>query len=112
MTAAPEGSQSSSKPDDGGWVGVFIRRPILALVVNLLIIIAGVAALQSIEIRELPDVDRPVVTVRELSRGNTGKYGCSNHGDHRKCCVSGAGDYRHIVNVLVRLEPRFHRVLQ
>ncbi|CFX33331.1 Multidrug transporter AcrB [Candidatus Filomicrobium marinum] len=71
MTAAPEGSQSSSKPDDGGWVGVFIRRPILALVVNLLIIIAGVAALQSIEIRELPDVDRPVVTVRASYPGAT-----------------------------------------
>ena len=48
---------------DGGWVGVFIRRPILAMVVNLLVIIAGIAAVQNIEIRELPDVDRPVVTV-------------------------------------------------
>ena len=50
--------------NDGGWVGVFVRRPILALVLNLLVIIAGIAAVQSIEIRELPDVDRPVVTVR------------------------------------------------
>ncbi|AHB47800.1 multidrug transporter AcrB [Hyphomicrobium nitrativorans NL23] len=48
---------------DGGWVGVFVRRPILAMVVNLLVIIAGIAAVQNIEIRELPDVDRPVVTV-------------------------------------------------
>ena len=34
------------------------------LVLNLLVIIAGIAAYQCIEIRELPDVDRPVVTVR------------------------------------------------
>jgi HAE1 family hydrophobic/amphiphilic exporter-1 len=57
--------------DDGGWVGVFVRRPILATVLNLLVIIAGIAAVQSIEIRELPDVDRPVVTVRSSYPGAT-----------------------------------------
>ena len=41
-----------------------VRRPVLVLVVNLLIVLAGVAALTAVEIRELPDVDRPVVTVR------------------------------------------------
>jgi HAE1 family hydrophobic/amphiphilic exporter-1 len=55
--------------DDGGWVSVFVRRPILAMVLNLLVIIAGIAAVQSIEIRELPDVDRPVVTVRSSYPG-------------------------------------------
>ena len=41
-----------------------IRRPVLVLVVNLLIILAGLAALLAVEVRELPDIDRPVVTVR------------------------------------------------
>jgi len=41
-----------------------IRRPWLVLVLNLLIAIAGIAALMGVEVRELPDVDRPVVTVR------------------------------------------------
>jgi len=41
-----------------------VRRPVLVLVVNLLIIMAGLAALSAVEVRELPDVDRPVVTVR------------------------------------------------
>src|SRR5690554_3727611 len=40
-----------------------IRRPILIVVLNLLIIIAGYAALKGVEVRELPDVDRPIVTV-------------------------------------------------
>ncbi|MGE8943170.1 efflux RND transporter permease subunit [Leptospira interrogans] len=57
--------------DDGGWVGVFVRRPILAVVLNLLVIIAGIAAVQSIEIRELPDVDRPVVSIRTSYPGAT-----------------------------------------
>lgn len=63
MSTSTQASSSPGQPmDDGGWVGVFVRRPILAMVLNLLVIIAGVAAVQSIEIRELPDVDRPVVT--------------------------------------------------
>ncbi len=41
-----------------------MRRPVLVLVANLLIVLAGIAALLAVEIRELPDVDRPVVTVR------------------------------------------------
>lgn len=41
-----------------------IRRPYLATVVNLLIILAGVGALFGVEVRELPDIDRPIVSVR------------------------------------------------
>ena len=41
-----------------------IRRPVLVLVMNLLIVLAGLAALIAVEVRELPDIDRPVVTVR------------------------------------------------
>lgn len=41
-----------------------VRRPVLALVLNLLIVIAGIAAILAVEVRELPDVDRPIVTVR------------------------------------------------
>lgn len=59
------------RADDGGWVGIFVRRPILAMVLNLLVIIAGFAAFQGIEVRELPDVDRPVITVRADYTGAT-----------------------------------------
>ena len=48
---------------------VSVRRPVLVLVVNLLIVLAGIAALLAVEIRELPDVDRPVVTVRATYPG-------------------------------------------
>ena len=46
-----------------------VRRPTLVVVFNLLIVIAGLAALLGIEVRELPDVDRPVVTVRAFFEG-------------------------------------------
>ncbi|MFL0357707.1 efflux RND transporter permease subunit [Erythrobacter sp. GH1-10] len=40
-----------------------VKRPLLIFVLNLLIIIAGAAAILGTEVRELPNVDRPVVTV-------------------------------------------------
>jgi hydrophobe/amphiphile efflux-1 (HAE1) family protein len=43
---------------------ISVRRPYLAVVMNLLIMIAGFGALLGVEVRELPDVDRPIVTVR------------------------------------------------
>lgn len=46
-----------------------IRRPVFILVANLLITLAGIAAFMGVEIRELPDVDRPIVTVRAFYPG-------------------------------------------
>ncbi len=46
-----------------------VRRPTLIVVINILIIIAGLAALLGVEVRELPDVDRPIVTVRAFFDG-------------------------------------------
>jgi hydrophobic/amphiphilic exporter-1 (mainly G- bacteria), HAE1 family len=41
-----------------------IRRPWLVIVINLLILIAGVTAWLGVEVRELPNIDRPIVAVR------------------------------------------------
>ncbi len=46
-----------------GGVALFVRRPILAFVLSALIVIAGVASLLGVEVRELPEVDQPVITV-------------------------------------------------
>ncbi|MDG5750238.1 efflux RND transporter permease subunit [Qipengyuania sp. XHP0211] len=40
-----------------------VKRPLLIGVLNLLIVIAGIAALLGAEVRELPNVDRPIVSV-------------------------------------------------
>lgn len=47
-----------------GLPALAVRRPWLVAVLNLLIVIAGIAAVMGVEIRELPNVDRPLVTVR------------------------------------------------
>jgi len=46
-----------------------IRRPVLVMVINLLIALAGIAAIRGVEVRELPDVDRPVVGVNAVLPG-------------------------------------------
>ena len=46
-----------------------VRRPILIAVINLLIMLAGLAAVLGVDVRELPDVDRPVVSVRANYEG-------------------------------------------
>ena len=51
-------------PDTSGLPALSVRRPLLAAVLNLLIILAGFAAILDVEVRELPDIDRPIVTVR------------------------------------------------
>ncbi|MDF0696989.1 efflux RND transporter permease subunit [Rhizobium sp. MC63] len=66
---------SVTEIDQGGSSGkqsftaLFVRRPILALVFNTLMVVAGLAAYVGVEVRELPDVDRPVVTVRTTFDG-------------------------------------------
>ncbi|MHA7873149.1 MAG: efflux RND transporter permease subunit, partial [Hyphococcus sp.] len=64
-------AQHASGAGEGGFIGVFIQRPILASVVSLLIILAGLAALAGVEVRELPDVDQPVVSIRADYPGAT-----------------------------------------
>ena len=66
-----ESPSDSAAAQANGFVAVFIRRPILASVFSLLIIIAGLAAMFGVEVRELPDVDQPVVTVRTAYPGAT-----------------------------------------
>lgn len=43
--------------------GIAVRRPVLAAVASLLILVFGLAALRDIPIRELPDVDNAVISI-------------------------------------------------
>jgi HAE1 family hydrophobic/amphiphilic exporter-1 len=47
-----------------GIAALCVRRPVLTVVLNLLIVIAGLAAFRGVEIREMPDIDSPVITIR------------------------------------------------
>ena len=52
---------------------LFIRRPVLAVVVNLVILIAGLQAVKSLSVRQYPRSDVAVITVStEKNRKLTG----------------------------------------
>jgi multidrug efflux pump len=48
---------------------LFIRRPVLALVVSFLIIIAGIQAIRSLKVRQYPRSENAMVTVRTIYTG-------------------------------------------
>ncbi|OQX20015.1 MAG: multidrug efflux protein [Desulfobulbaceae bacterium A2] len=48
---------------------IFVRRPVLALVINFLIIIAGLQAIRSLNVRQYPRNDNSVVTVTTVYVG-------------------------------------------
>ncbi len=65
MTTQPP----SVKDSKLAFTALFVRRPILAAVLNTLLVVAGLAALVGVEVRELPDVDRPSISVRTTYEG-------------------------------------------
>ena len=67
--SAPPSDEGTPPPVTASGTALFVRRPILAFVLNALIVLAGIAALFGAEVRELPNVDRPVVTVTTTFSG-------------------------------------------
>lgn len=57
------------RKSEGGLTALFVRRPVLAFVMNMLIVVAGLAAVFGVEVRELPDVDRPLSRSGPTTRG-------------------------------------------
>src|ERR1700722_11513259 len=48
---------------------IFVRRPVLAIVVNLVIVIAGIQAVRSLNVRQYPRLESATVTVRTVYVG-------------------------------------------
>src|SRR5215472_7426757 len=48
---------------------IFVRRPVLAIVVNLVILIAGLQAFRSLNVRQYPKLESATVTVRTVYVG-------------------------------------------
>ncbi|WP_423067401.1 efflux RND transporter permease subunit [Devosia sp. CN2-171] len=62
-------SIQSQNERGGAIAGLFVRRPVLAIVVSCLIIVAGLAAFFGVEIRELPSVERPTLSINTTFTG-------------------------------------------
>src|SRR5438552_5453843 len=74
MTAGNDNLREGGRREGGltgGAAGLFVRRPVLAIVLSILIVVAGAAAFSGVEVRELPNVDQPVITIRTNYTGAT-----------------------------------------
>jgi HAE1 family hydrophobic/amphiphilic exporter-1 len=56
-------SIQSQNERGGPLAALFVKRPVLAVVINALIIVAGIAAFFGVEVRELPSVERPTISI-------------------------------------------------
>ncbi|WP_421759399.1 efflux RND transporter permease subunit [Devosia sp.] len=57
----------------GAFAALFVRRPVLAIVISSLIIVAGLAAFFGVEVRELPNVERPTLSITTNYDGASGE---------------------------------------
>jgi multidrug efflux pump len=55
---------ASARPDAVWLSDTSVKRPVLATVVNLLLVVLGAFGLTSTSVREYPDIDPPIVSVR------------------------------------------------
>ncbi len=61
--------QEKQNSQGGKLAGLFVRRPVLAVVINALIVVAGLASFLGVEVRELPEVDQPVLSINTTFDG-------------------------------------------
>ncbi len=48
---------------------ISVKRPVFATVINLLLCVLGLVAFTNLPLRELPDIDTPIVSVQTTYRG-------------------------------------------
>ena len=53
-----------------------IRRPVLATVMSLIVVLLGIISFQRLSVREYPKIDTPVVSVRTVYKGEIGRASC------------------------------------
>jgi len=62
-------SESPPSPSTSSFTDLFIRRPVIAIVVNLIIIIAGVQAIRTLNVRQYPRSENATITVTTVYVG-------------------------------------------
>jgi multidrug efflux pump len=53
------------------WTDIFVRRPIIAIVVNLLIVLAGLQAIRSLNVRQYPRTENAAISITTAYIGAT-----------------------------------------
>ena len=53
---------------------IYIKRPVLTIVLSLLVVVFGVLSFSRLNVRMLPDIDQGVVTVQATYPGASGSF--------------------------------------
>ena len=94
---------------------LFIRRPVLAIVVNLVILIAGIRAIRSLSVRQYPRSDNAVVNVfvRDIDAASnalvsraTGPGGAPGGDNSANADISPSGDIALKAGAVAYIWPR------
>ncbi|MFP5411251.1 MAG: efflux RND transporter permease subunit, partial [Gammaproteobacteria bacterium] len=78
---------------------ISIRRPVLATVMSLMIILIGLIAFDRLPVREYPNIDAPVVSVRTVYPGASAEVMESQITDALEEWLSGIEGIRTIKSV-------------
>src|SRR5687767_14009586 len=78
---------------------ICIRRPVFATVINLLIVLAGLACYLTLPVREYPDVDNPVVSITTAYIGASPETVESAITEPLEQALNGIEDIRNIASI-------------
>src|SRR5919107_863742 len=77
---------------------IFIRRPVFAVVVSLLLIVGGLVAFSGLAVREYPAVDPPIVSVNTVYKGASNEVIESRVTELVESAISGIESIRQITS--------------
>ena len=100
-----------------------IRRPVLAIVMNLTILLFGIIGFKSLGVREFPSIDPPIITVRTgysganaeiiesqitepLEKGINGIAGINSRFRHKRIIVGDV--FKNYHTVILGMQVFFH----
>ncbi len=77
----------------------FIRRPVATIMLNLSLLVFGVLGLQRLPVRELPDIDPPIVNVRVIYPGASAQVVETEITERLEDAISGVDQIRTLRSV-------------
>lgn len=77
----------------------FIRRPVATLMLNISLLVFGLLGLQRLPVRELPDIDPPVVNVRVIFPGASAEVVETEVTERLEDAISGVDQIRTLTSV-------------
>ena len=78
---------------------ISIKRPVLASVLSLVILLAGISAYMALPVREYPDIENPIISVRTIYSGASPETIESTLTEPLETALSGIRDIRTITSI-------------